>query len=255
MRDIVGGIGAEAVRDPMRVANERRTLPKRFYSAVSIEPAGNRWELRLDGRPVRTPGKAVVAVSSETVAEALADEWRAQKEHIDPVTMPIMRIVNSAVDGVAGQIDAVREDVVAFAGSDMLCYRADGPDGLVARQAEAWDPVLARFAEADDARFVLAEGVMPVEQPAAALSAIEEIVGGMDDPVRLAALHVATTLTGSALLACALYRGWLSVDEAWVAAHVDEDWNRELWGTDEEAEARRTQRRRDMDAGGLILSA
>ena len=254
MKEIVDAIGNDAIKDPMKVASGAARFPKRFYKTAEAVEADERWELRLDGRPVRTPGRSVVGVSSEQLAQAIASEWDAQTEHIDPTTMPLTRIVNSAIDGVAKDMEAVRDDITAFAGSDLLCYRADGPDALVERQREAWDPVLARFDEELGARFALAEGVMPTTQPAEALATIRELLEGEADPVRLAGLHVATTITGSALLAIALSRNWLLRDGAWSAAHVDEDWNRELWGVDEEAERRRALQYEDMKAAALILS-
>ena len=254
MKEIVDAIGNDAIKDPMKVASGAARFPKRFYKTAEAVEADERWELRLDGRPVRTPGRSVVGVSSEQLAQAIASEWDAQTEHIDPTTMPLTRIVNSAIDGVAKDMEAVRDDITAFAGSDLLCYRADGPDALVERQREAWDPVLARFDEELGARFALAEGVMPTTQPAEALATIRKLLEGEADPVRLAGLHVATTITGSAFLAVALSRNWLSRDDAWSAAHVDEDWNRELWGVDEEAERRRALQYEDMKAAALILS-
>ena len=255
MKEIVDAIGNDAVKDPMKVASGAARFPKRFYKTAEAVEADGCWELRLDNRPVRTPGRAVVGVPNETLAKAIAAEWDAQKERIDPTTMPLTRIVNSAIDGVANDMDAVRADIAAFAGSDLLCYRAEGPDALIERQRVMWDPVLDRFDSDLGAHFVLAEGVMPTAQPASAIFAIENTLEAETDPVRLAALHVTTTITGSALLALALARGWLSRDEAWSAAHVDEDWNRELWGTDEEAERRRSFQYEDMKAASLILTS
>ena len=256
MKDMVGEIGAGAVPDPMRVAGQgaKAALPRRFYKVATSEPTEAGFELRLDGRPARTPGRSPLAVRSARVGKAIAAEWEAQGERIDPITMPVTRTANSAIDGVAPRMAEVRADVAAFAGSDLLCYRADDPAGLVARQSEAWDPVLERFATTRGARFALQTGIMPIEQPPEALAAIEGRLNEIDDPLTLAALHVATTLTGSALLAIAVLDGWLDADAAWAAAHVDEDWNIALWGEDDEAMARRAQRRRDMEGAALILT-
>ena len=256
MRQIVGEIGAEAVPDPQRVAGQgaKAALPKRFYKLATSEATERGHELRLDGRPARTPGRSPLAVRSVAIGQAIAAEWNAQVERIDPFSMPLTRTANSAIDGVAGRMDEVRADIAAFAGSDLLCYRADDPDGLVWRQREAWDPVLDRFATDHGARFTLQTGIMPVEQPDAALAAIRARLDRIDDALTLAALHVATTLTGSALLALAVLDGWLGAEAAWAAAHVDEDWNIALWGRDDEAGARRAQRWRDMAAAALILT-
>ena len=186
------------------------------------------------------------------MAEALAAEWQGQGERIDPATMPLTRIANSAIDRVAGEMAPVRAEIVKYAGSDLVCYRGEGPASLVAAQEAAWDPVLAWAREALGARFVLAEGIIAVEQPAESLAAVDTALAGLD-PLRLAAVHVVTTLTGSALIALAVLNGALGPEEAWAAAHVDEDWQMEQWGRDEMALARRAARWRDMQAAALIL--
>lgn len=253
MKDIVDAVANDAQADPMKVAERPNAGPKRFYEKATVEEDDGAWKLLLDGRPVRTPGRQKVAVASKAVAEAMAEEWNAQGTHVAPLTMPVTRIVNSAVDGVAQRMDEVRDDVREFAGSDLLCYRAEGPDGLIQRQREHWDPVLESYAERLGARFVLTEGVMPVAQSDEALAVIGAELADIADPSKLAATHVATTITGSALLVLAVARGSLDAEAAWRAAHVDEDWNRELWGEDEEATERRRQRRRDYEAAVLII--
>jgi chaperone required for assembly of F1-ATPase len=231
----------------------RAPLPKRFYSDVTIRQDGDGWSILLDGRVVKTPGKRQLTVSNETLAAAVAAEWRAQDTVIDPGTMHLTRIVNSAIEAVSDKRDEVAADIVAFAGSDLLCYRASGPAALVRRQGETWDPIV-QWASTDlGARFVLAEGVMPVEQPRAALDRVADVVKPLG-ALRLAALHVITTLTGSALLAVAVLRGRLTPAEAWAAAHADEAYQIEHWGTDEEAEARRAYRWQEMQAACLVLA-
>ena len=255
MADILGERDGSVPERPTRVAEPSResTLPKRFYEAVAVTEEDGRWTVTLDGRPVRTPGKRPLAAPTAAIAEAMAQEWAAQGERIDPLTMPLTRLANTAVDGVADAMEEVREDVLRFAGSDLLCYRAGDPQGLVDRQREAWDPVLDWCAEALGARFDLAEGVMFIAQPQPALDAVNRSLRAVDDPFRLAALHVVTTLTGSALLALALDAGASDADAVWHAAHVDEDWNIAQWGEDAEAQARRAQRRLDFDAAALVL--
>lgn len=238
-------LGKEALRPP---------LPKRFYKEVSVAPGrGGSHEVRLDGRSVKTPKKRPLAVPTPALAEAIAGEWRAQGAEIDPATMPMTRIANTAIDAVSDAMAEVAADLVAFAGSDLLCYRAEGPEALQERQAAAWDPVLAWVREALGARFLLAEGVMPVTQPEAALAGVGRAVAAMD-AFALSALHVMTTLTGSALLALAQARGILSPDAAWAAAHVDEDYQIELWGPDAEAEARRAYRKTEFDAASRLFA-
>jgi chaperone required for assembly of F1-ATPase len=201
-----------------------------------------------------TPAKRPLAVSNRAVAEALASEWASQGEHIDPASMPITRIVNSAIDGVAGEMAAVRADIVSHAGSDLLCYRAEGPQGLVEAQDAAWSPLVAWARDALGARFILAEGVMPVKQDDQTLAAIARALESFG-PLALAALHTVTTLTGSAIIALALALGRITPDEAWAAAHVDEDWQMKKWGTDAAAASRRSARRREFDAAAAILAA
>ncbi|MEP9377854.1 ATP12 family protein [Aquabacter sp. CN5-332] len=252
MRDLVDGTGdapdpAGAVR-----AAQRQALPKRFYTEVSVgEGEDGLFRVLLDGRPVRTPARALLAVPSRALAEALAEEWAAQKDEIDPFSMPLTRLVNVALDGVAADPEASAEEIVRYAGTDLLCYRAEGPDRLVTRQGEHWDPVLDWFRTAHGARFMLSAGIRHVEQPAETLARIAALVPR--DPLRLAAAASLTTLMGSALLALALVHGRLSADEAWAAAHVDEDWNREQWGEDELATARRVAREAEMQAAVRLL--
>jgi chaperone required for assembly of F1-ATPase len=227
--------------------------PKRFYQAASVDGAGPAFRVLLDGRPVRTPAKRELAVPARALAEALAAEWDAQGERIEPASMPLTRLVNSAIDGVAGREAEVRADIARYAGSDLLCYRAEGPAELVHRQTEAWDPVLAWARETLGARFVLGQGIVPVAQPQTATAAIEGALAGLD-AFALAAHHTIVTLTASALLALALARGRLTADETWAAAHVDEDWQIGQWGEDTEAKARRERRWAEMRAASRLLA-
>jgi chaperone required for assembly of F1-ATPase len=245
-----GGDGAPKAVDPVAAAriNMRANLPGRFYEKASLAEAGDGFVLTLDGRPARTPGKNPLRLPSRAAGEAVAAEWMAQETHIDPARMPVTRIANSAIDGVAIQMQAVREEVVKYAASDLVCYRAEEPEGLVAAQNEAWDPVLAHFRERHDAHFTLAAGVMFVEQPPEALERITLLVDAHDCPFRIACLHVMTTLTGSALISLAATEEALSPEAAWRAAHVDEHVQEALWGKDEEALARRARRQADFDA-------
>ena len=185
----------------------------------------------------------------------MADEFAAQGETIDPTAMPVYRLVNTAIDGVASDPQAVLEDILRFASSDLLCYRAGFPDALVERQAEAWDPVIDWARSTLGARFLLAEGVIHVEQPRETIAAIGVHLSQRAEPLRLAALHVMTSLMGSALLALAVDFGQLDAEAAWNAAHVDEDFQAGQWGHDSEAVARRAFRKRDMMAAVRLLEA
>jgi chaperone required for assembly of F1-ATPase len=231
----------------------KRSLPKRFYKDVTVEDDGGRAALLLDGRPVKTPGKAPLSVPGRTLAEAIAEEWRAQGDHIDPHTMPLTKLANTAIDGIEGRGDAVVDDIMAHARSDLLCYRADGPEGLVAAQGQHWDPVIAWAKDALKAPLLLAEGIVHVAQDDAAMEAIRKRVAGFD-AFGLAALHMMTALTGSALLALAVALKRISPDEAWDAAHVDEDWQAGKWGEDAEAKDRRKARRAEFDAAARALA-
>jgi chaperone required for assembly of F1-ATPase len=227
--------------------------PKRFYDQVAIEDEGHGVALLLDGKKVRTPGKAPFLLPTTALAEAIAEEWRGQGERIDPQTMPLTRLANSVIDGVKGNEGADLDDILNYAGSDLLCYRAERPKGLVALQSKHWDPILA-FAKHDlGATMRLSEGVMHVEQPPASLEALKERLQGFE-PWSLAALHVMTGLSGSALLALAVAFGRLTPEEAWEAAHVDEDWQIAQWGEDEEAKQRRAYRHRDFAAAARMLT-
>lgn len=243
--------------DPVRRAQNqmRQALPKRFYAEAAIAETEGGFAVQLDGRPVRTPGKALLALPAAAAAQLVADEFAAQGETIDPISMPVLRLANSAIDGVAAEMQGVLEDVVRFAGSDLVCYRAGAPEALVARQAAAWDPALDWARATLGARFLLAEGVMHVAQPRESIAAVGLWLQQRAEPFRLAAIHVMTTLTGSALLALATEAGGIKADAAWAAAHVDEDWTIEQWGEDAEAAARRALRRRDFDAAGALITA
>ncbi|HSG94515.1 MAG TPA: ATP12 family protein [Afifellaceae bacterium] len=241
--------------DPIAAARRlaRRELPKRFYKTVEIIEEDRRFNLRLDGRPALTPGRNRLTVTDRNLADALCMEWQAQDEHIDPAAMPVTRLVNTALDGVPGNEEAICGDIVAYAGSDLLCYRAGEPQGLVDRQRALWDPVLAWAEQLLEVRFRLAEGVVHVTQPREVRIAMKLKLAVYSDPFRLAGLSLATNLTGSALLALAAAEGFLTPDEAWRAAHVDEDWNIAQWGEDEQAAARRADRYSDFIAAMIAL--
>lgn len=258
MRDLLNDLDAGrhlSDPDPVRRAQiqMRTPLPKRFYTAASVAPGEAGHVVMLDDKAARTPARALLELPTARAAQLVADEFSAQQETIDPVTMPVMRLTNTAIDGVAREADAVLEDILRFASSDLLCYRADAPEKLVARQNEAWDGVLDWARDALGARLNLAEGIVHVEQPREAIAALGLYLARRREPFRLAALHLMTSLTGSALLALAVEAGERSVDDAWTAAHVDEDWQAEHWGHDAEAMARRAHRRRDMLAAARLL--
>jgi chaperone required for assembly of F1-ATPase len=205
----------------------------------------------LDGRPVRTPARHALVAPIAALAEQLAAEWQQQCEVIDPVTMTLTRLANSIIDGVVAAPAAVVADVERYLASDLLLYRAEAPEALVARQAKAWDPVLSWARTTLRAHFVPAQRLRFVAQSPQALAAARAAIPR--HPWRLGALHAATTLTGSALLALALAHRAMSLDRAWTAAHVDEDWNSEHWGEDPLARERRERRFAEMQVAALVL--
>ena len=247
----------EAPLNPMRAAqaNMRPQPVRRFYQTAGVTEEDGRFVLSLDGRRARTPGRNSLAHASRALMLQAAAEWERQGETVDPADMPLTRLMNSAIDGVAHTMAETRADILRYAGSDLLCYRAEEPDTLVAREAHAFDPVLRWAAEELGARFHVTAGVMHVAQSPEALAAISAALDAYNDPAALAALSVMTTLSGSALLALAVARGFLTPEAAWLAAHVDEDFEIERWGVDAEAMARRAARRREFDAAGVVLEA
>jgi len=240
MRDILQDIFGDEPPDPRQVARASlrpKTRARLYQSASAAEGA---------------PFAVLLAAPTRPLAQAIAAEWDAQGERIDPVTMPLTRIANSIIDGVAPTTAAVAEDLAKYLGSDLLCYRADTPDGLVRWQTERWDPILDWARTTLGARFVLSAGIVFVTQPDSAITAARAAIPS--DPWRLGAAHVVTTLTGSALIALALSAGRIDVDAAWAAANVDEDWNMYQWGRDEMALVARAARYADLQAAGIVLA-
>ena len=231
-----------SVRGPQR---------KRFYATAGFAAAPDGFAITLDGKPVRTPSRRPLVAPTPAIAGAIAVEWTAQTDLINPMTMPLTRLANSVIDAVADRVDAVVDDVAKYFESDLLFYRAGHPDALVEREARHWDPVLFWAADTLRARFILAEGIVHVRQPDQAVAAARAALPA--EPWPIAALHVVTTLTGSALLALALRRGFLDEDQVWRAAHVDEDWNSEQWGVDDEVAAKRAARLIDFKAAARVL--
>jgi len=231
----------------------RPVLRRRFYETVTTAPESGGYALRLDDKPVRTPARRVLAAPALPLAEAIAAEWQAQKDVIDPAQMPLTLLANAIIDGVADAPGPVADEIAKYLASDLVFYRAGSPQGLVERQARHWDPILAWARQALGADFKLGEGVVHVAQPQASLAAACAAIPG--EPWRLGALHAATTLTGSALIALALARGALSADAAWQAAHVDEDWNMAQWGRDAMAMARREARFAEFQAAAKVLAS
>ncbi len=207
---------------------------KRFWKEASAEQDGDRWLVKLDGRSVKTPAKALLALPTLTMAEAVVAEWQAQDEKIDPLSMPVTRSANAAIDKVAHQHAEVADMVAEYGGSDLLCYRATDPVELIARQAEMWDPVLDWAADSLQARLTTVSGVMFMAQNPDTLEALRGKVHAFSE-FELAAFHDLVGLSGSLVLGFAAVRGYLPIDELWRISRLDEDWQVEQWGVDEEA--------------------
>lgn len=246
--------------DPNALAKRdlKKSLPRRFFAEAKAAAQDGAFVLLLDGRAAKTPGGNPIALPSLAAAEAVADEWAAQSEWLDWAAMPMTRLVHSAIDGVARALDSTAADIAKYAATDLVCYRAAEPGKLVEAQAAAWDPVLAFAREKLGAVFVYTEGVMFVEQPLSARTAVAKAVARAAGEwpaaaFALAALHVMTTLTGSVLIALAAADGVLSPGEAWRAAHVDEDFEIEAWGEDAEAAARRQSQWHEFAAAARLF--
>lgn len=257
MRELFDEVYGQSQLDPQEAVRQsmRRPQRKRFYKSADVSETADGFAVTLDGKTVRTPSRHPLAAPVRAIAEAMAAEWNAQQDVIDPTSMPVTRLANSVIDAIRDdvQTQAVSDDIAKYFGTDLLFYRAGHPEALVAREAEAWDPVLRWAADELGAHFILAEGIVHVSQPEPAIAATRAALPS--DPWTVAALHLVTTITGSALLALALLHGRLNTEQVWSAAFVDEDWNIEKWGLDEEVAARRAARQVDFNAAVAVLKA
>jgi len=229
----------------------RPPLRRRFYETARAVEGEDGYCILLDDKPIHTSAGRMLVGPTLALAQALAAEWQDQRETIDPTTMPLTRLANAIIDGVTDAVDAVAAEIAKYLGSDLIFYRADTPQRLRERQVQHWDPILDWARHDLGAHFQVGLGVIHIAQPAAALNAARAAIP--HDPWRLGALHAATTLTGSALIALALAHGRLSAEAAWTAAHVDEDWNIEQWGEDELAAERRAFRLAEFEAAAVVL--
>lgn len=230
---------------------KRAPRPGYWQTAAHVPAAGGH-VLTVDGRPVQTPARAPLTVPSRALAEALVAEWHAQGEALDPAAMPLTRAANSAIDRVTPERLAVASMVAEYGGSDLLCYRADAPDELVARQQAAWDPWLAWSAADLGAPLIPVAGIMHQPQPEASLRALSTFVAELD-PFHLTALHDLVVLSGSLVLGLAVLRGAAEAEAVWPLSRIDEAWQIEQWGWDQEAAE--TAARREtafLDAARLI---
>ena len=229
-----------------RLSRDRvhRPLPKRFYKSVAVT---DQLGIALDGRNVKTPLKAALVLPTLPLAEAVAAEWDAQVDVINPHAMPLTKLANTAIDRATTEKSKITAEILEFAGSDMVCYRVERPAGLVLRETTHWDPIIA-WAKADlNVDFVTVSTVIHRRQSSSALRDVEAHIKSLD-PFSFVAVHNLTTLTGSALLAAMTAAGKIPADAAWLATNVDEDWQIETWGEDAEAAARRAGRFNEFSA-------
>jgi chaperone required for assembly of F1-ATPase len=255
MRELFDEVYGQGGLDPEEAVRQSTRGPqrKRFYARAGMVETPDGFAITLDDKTVRTPSRKPLTAPARGIAEAIVAEWEAQQDTINPTTMPLTRLANSVIDAVGDNVAAVTDDIAKYFGTDLLFYRAGHPQELAAREAESWDPILFWAAEDFAAHFILAEGIIHVQQPATAIAAARATLPS--DPWTVAALHLVTTISGSALLAVALLRGRLDADQVWAAAHVDEDWNIEHWGIDEEIAARRAAKLVDFRAAAGVVAA
>lgn len=225
---------------------------RRFYKVAEAAPGAGGWRILLDGRPVRTPARAELAVPSEPLGRAIAAEWHGQGEEVDPRSMALTGLANAAIDRVAPDQAAFAEGLARFGETDLLCYRAEAPAPLVARQAASWDPLLAWARRRFDIDFEIVSGIMHRRQPERTVAQLARATAARD-AWTLAALSPLVTVSGSLVIALALAEDAIDLETAWAAATLDEAWQIEQWGEDKEAAAMLASRRRDFEAGHRFL--
>ena len=225
----------------------------RFYSHATLRAAQGGFEILLDERPVKTPARRPLLLPTEPLARAVAEEWNAQGEKVDPRSMPLTGLANAAIDRVAPDAESFARGLAAYGENYLLCYRAEGPSSLVARQAELWDPLLAWARRRFDVDFEIVCGIMHRPQYEATLRQLAHAVAARD-PYALAGLSPIVTIGGSLIVALALAEEAIDLDTAWSAATLDEAWQAEQWGEDAEAAAALEARRHDFAAAYRFLT-
>lgn len=226
---------------------------KRFWKQAEASPCDGGFTVTLDGRAVKTPAKRLLVLPTLQMAEVIAAEWDAQQGRVKPETMPATRAANSAIDNVAIQFAAVAGDLARYGETDLLCYRATAPQELIDRQADAWDPLLAWSAAALRAPLIATAGVMHIRQPETSIAKLSAQIHAFT-PFQLAAVHDLIAISGSLVLALAVTRGRLSLDEAWRLSRIDETWQNELWGIDEDAAALESLKRQAVAEAGRFFA-
>jgi len=225
---------------------------RRAYTRVETRKVDGGWGVALDGRPMRTPGKNELVLPSEALAAAIAAEWDAQREEIRPATMPLFRLAATAIDHTAARRDLIVAETVNYASTDLVCYRADRPPALAARQHAVWQRLIDWASLRYDATLAVTSGIVPTEQPPATLGAFAAIVAAQDE-FRLTALHTLTAACGSLVIGLALLDGRLDAESAFAASQLDETFQIEAWGEDAEAVARRRNIAADIAAAARFI--
>lgn len=257
MLETLEDIEKAAVKDPMRVASlsAKSQLRKRFYKRATVFSDASGINIHLDGKSIKTPGGEFLSVPNIQVGELVANEWNRQEEKIDPQTMPVTRLINTSIDGVSKDMQPVKDDIIKFAGSDLLCYRADSPEELVSNQQKLWDPLIEWAGSSLGAVFSVQTGIVHVSQSEDCIAAFGEHVNPINTPALLTALHSLTAISGSAIIALAIYKNEIDLSYGWNAAHVDEDWQISQWGEDSDAQAFRAARKLEYEAAAQLLDS
>jgi len=225
---------------------------KRFWKAAAVVRVDDGFAVELDGRPVKTPARAELAVPTSALAEAIAAEWNESADEVDPRAMPLTGLANAAIDRVATDKDAFAADLARYGESDLTCYRAEGPETLVKRQTESWDALLGWARRRYDVDFATCSGVMHVSQPEETVRKLGHAVASLDS-FHLAGLSPLVTIGGSLVAGLAVLEKMMPASEAWEAVSLDDRWQMEQWGADAEAEGALDARRRDFLAGARFL--
>ena len=223
-----------------------KNYPRKFYKKAEYEALDGAFVIKLDGRIVKTPSKVDLVIPKEDLAEAISHEWNEQEEFIKPDKMPLTKLTNTAIDRVETRSTEIIDEIAKYISSDLLCYRAENPKELVEQQGERWDSVLSWAENALGIRLNVTRGIVHVDQPDASIVAAKQELGKYDAFI-LSGLHNMTTLLGSGILPLAIIKKHISADDAWDMAHIDEDWQAQQWGVDEEAKARREKRKNEME--------
>lgn len=239
---VTEGVGPKYMSNP----DDARRRPKRFYKQADIAKKGDSFTITLDDRVLNSPMKAGLLIKSHELALAIAKEWQEQGEYLNTDTMIYTKLANTALDRVAPRRAIIIDEVISYAGTDLICYRAVEPLSLISKEEKSWDPILEWFKNSHNINLKTGAGIMHVAQDNGELQKLTAFYGRYDE-FTLTAIHNMTTLLGSALLPLALLMGEWSADDIWRAAHIEEDFQIERWGGDEEAEQRRAKRRAEFD--------